>query len=109
MCVNLQAAKNYSQDHATDPQVWQWVEKASIIYTTLNFPASVIRIVAHASAASGSQFCINLTAPTWIKNPSFKSVLVEVMPLVDVLFGNEREALTWAETEGWDTTDIAFI
>jgi len=41
--------------------------------------------------------------------PPFKAVFVETMPYVDFLFGNETEALTWAETEGWETTDIKFI
>merc|ERR1712217_156552 len=38
-----------------------------------------------------------------------KACFVETMPHVDYLFGNETEALTWAETEGWETTDIKFI
>merc|ERR1719440_2315337 len=31
------------------------------------------------------------------------------MPYIDFLFGNETEAKTWAETEGWETDDVAFI
>merc|ERR1719199_2391779 len=31
------------------------------------------------------------------------------MPYVDVLFGNESEAVTFAETEGWETRDVAEI
>ena len=41
--------------------------------------------------------------------PPFKACFVDTMPYVDFLFGNETEALTWAETEGWDTTDVSFI
>merc|ERR1711976_915811 len=33
----------------------------------------------------------------------------EMIPYTDYLFCNETEAQTWAETEGWDTTDIPFI
>merc|ERR1712070_624446 len=51
----------------------------------------------------------NLSAPFLMQVPPFKAVLVDTMPLVDFLFGNETEARTWAESEGWETTDVAFI
>merc|ERR1712054_443571 len=38
-----------------------------------------------------------------------KAVFVEAIPYADFLFGNETEARTWAETEGWETTDVSFI
>merc|ERR1711988_1391239 len=38
-----------------------------------------------------------------------KAVFVDAIPYADFLFGNETEARTWAETEGWDTTDVSFI
>merc|ERR1719498_1846795 len=41
--------------------------------------------------------------------PPFKAFFVEILPQVDYLFGNETEAATWAEKEGWDTTDVKFI
>lgn len=41
--------------------------------------------------------------------PPFKAVLVDAIPFTDYLFGNETEALTWAETEGWETKDVSFI
>lgn len=31
------------------------------------------------------------------------------MPYVDILFGNETEAATFAESEGWETKDIKEI
>merc|ERR1740123_1526550 len=52
---------------------------------------------------------MNLSAPFLMQVPPFKAVFVETMPYVDFLFGNETEALTWAETEGWETTNIKFI
>merc|ERR1712183_378067 len=36
-------------------------------------------------------------------------VFVELIPNVDFLFGNETEAQTWADSEGWDTQDVSFI
>merc|ERR1712025_969139 len=41
--------------------------------------------------------------------PPFKAVLTETIPFTDFLFCNETEAQTWAEVEGWETTDIPFI
>merc|ERR1712188_134258 len=35
--------------------------------------------------------------------------ILESLPMVDFLFCNETEAATFAETEGWETTDVKFI
>ena len=36
-------------------------------------------------------------------------VLSDALPYVDYLFGNEIEAATFAETEGWATRDLTEI
>jgi len=41
--------------------------------------------------------------------PPFKACLLKTMPYIDILFGNETEALTFAETEGWSEKDIPSI
>lgn len=41
--------------------------------------------------------------------PPFKKTLMDALPYVDFLFGNETEARTFAETENWDTTDVGEI
>jgi adenosine kinase len=41
--------------------------------------------------------------------PPFKKVLLDALPYVDFLFGNETEAATFAETEGWETKDAGEI
>ncbi len=41
--------------------------------------------------------------------PPFKQTLLDAMPYVDFLFGNETEARTFAKTEGWETEDIPTI
>merc|ERR1739848_432327 len=61
------------------------------------------------AAKSGSVYCMNLSAPFLLQAASSKACFVKTMPLVDYLFGNETEARTWAETEGWDTEDVGFI
>lgn len=34
---------------------------------------------------------------------------MDALPYVDYLFGNENEAATFAESEGWETRDISQI
>ncbi len=45
----------------------------------------------------------------FLQVPPFKQVLLDTLPYVDILFGNETEAATFAETEGWETRDISEI
>merc|ERR1719262_964974 len=68
-----------------------------------------IRLAAEEMARTGGLYCMNLSAPFLMQVPPFKACFVETMPYVDFLFGNETEARTWAETEGWETTDVGFI
>merc|ERR1712093_954549 len=85
---------------------------AKIVYSAGFFatvsPASM-KIAAEKTIETGAVYCLNLSAPFLMQVPPFKAVLVETIPLTDYLFCNETEALTWAETESWDSTDISFI
>merc|ERR1711920_5167 len=88
------------------------VQGAKIVYSA-GFFATVspdaIRSVSAEKARDGGIYCMNLSAPFLMQVPPFKAVFTETMPYVDFLFGNETEARTWAETEGWETTDVEFI
>jgi len=112
LCTNLNAANNYKASHCEAPENWKVVEGAKIVYSA-GFFATVspqaIKLASQQKAKDGGIYCMNLSAPFLMQVPPFKAVFVETMPYVDFLFGNETEALTWAETEGWDTTDIEFI
>lgn len=68
-----------------------------------------IKLASRQQAESKNIYCMNLSAPFLMQVPPFKACFVDTMPYVDFLFGNETEALTWAETEGWYATDIEFI
>merc|ERR1712050_626522 len=85
---------------------------AKIVYSA-GFFATVapdaIKAVSEEKAADGGIYCMNLSAPFLMQVPPFKAVFVETIPYVDFLFGNETEARTWAQTEGWETEDIEFI
>jgi hypothetical protein len=41
--------------------------------------------------------------------PPFKKVLLDTMPYIDILFGNEHEAAAFAEAEALGTTDLSEI
>jgi adenosine kinase len=112
LCTNLNAANNYKEAHMQEKDNWAIVEGAKIIYSAGFFitvsPAS-IKLARESAMKKGALYCMNLSAPFIVQVPPFKGVLVESLPYVDILFGNESEALTWAETEGWESQDIAFI
>jgi len=112
LCTNLKAAEKYKVEHLKQPEVWKLVEEAKIIYSA-GFFATVspeaMRLAADAAAERGSLYCLNLAAPFLMQVPPFKAVLKDLLPKVDILFGNETEAQTWADTEGWETKDVSFI
>merc|ERR1712226_1304801 len=41
--------------------------------------------------------------------PPFRACLEKTLPNCDFLFGNETEALAYAEAVGWETTNVEFI
>lgn len=41
--------------------------------------------------------------------PPFKKTLLDAMPYIDFLFGNETEARAFADSEDWCTQDVAEI
>merc|ERR1712050_519649 len=112
LCTNLNAANNYKVEHCQEPGNWQVIQSAKIIYSA-GFFATVspdaIKAASAEKAKDGGIYCMNLSAPFLMQVPPFKAVFVETLPFVDILFGNETEARTWAETEGWETTDVEFI
>merc|ERR1719326_601832 len=112
LVANLSAANNFKESHVQKPENMAVVQGAKIIYSAGFFitvsPPSM-KIAYEACAKNGAIYCMNLSAPFLMQVPPFKAVFVEAIPYADYLFGNETEARTWAETEGWETTDVAFI
>merc|ERR1719174_988404 len=112
LVANLSAANNFKETHIQLPQNLAVVEQAKVIYSA-GFFATVsppsMKIAWEMAAKTGALYCINLSAPFLMQVPPFKAVFVEAIPHADYLFGNETEAATWAETEGWETKDCSFI
>jgi len=112
LVANLSAANNFKETHVQVPENLAVVEKAKVIYSA-GFFATVsppsMKIAWETAVKTGALYCVNLSAPFLMQVPPFKAVFVDAIPYADYLFGNETEARTWAETEGWDTTDVSFI
>ncbi|MXQ79003.1 hypothetical protein E5288_WYG000471 [Bos mutus] len=69
-------------------------------------PESVLKVAHHASE-NNRIFTLNLSAP--FISQFYKESLMKVMPFVDILFGNEMEAATFAREQGFETEDIKEI
>jgi len=112
LCTNLNAANNYKAAHLQEPANWKVLSDAKIIYSAgffITVSPESIKLASEEAARTGALYCMNLSAPFICAVPPFRKVLVDTMPLIDFLFGNETEAQTWAEEAGWETKDVAFI
>jgi len=93
LVANLGAANHFTIDHLDDPKNRHLIEQAKIFYTAGFFytvcPKAVMRICEYADK-NDRLFCTNLSAPFICEH--FGNRLMEAMPYVDFLFGNETEA-----------------
>eukprot|EP01089_Gocevia_fonbrunei_P012908 TRINITY_DN3171_c0_g1_i2.p1 TRINITY_DN3171_c0_g1~~TRINITY_DN3171_c0_g1_i2.p1 ORF type:complete len:543 (+),score=126.67 TRINITY_DN3171_c0_g1_i2:255-1883(+) len=100
LVANLSAANHYKISHIE--QNWNLVEEAKVFYITGFFitvsPDTMLAIGKHA-AENNKIFMLNLSAPFIIQ--FFGDKLEEILEYVDVLFGNESEALAFGEKKGW--------
>jgi adenosine kinase len=112
LCANLSAANNYKVEDLEKPEKWAIVEQAKFYYSAGFFitvsPDSIMKVAKHA-CENDKVYMMNLAAPFIMQVPPFKAALLAAMPYVDFLFGNETEAQTFAESEGWETKDIKEI
>merc|ERR1712054_92772 len=112
LCTNLNAANNFKVEHLKKPENWAICEAAKVIYSAgffITVCPDAMRAACAEAAKTGALYCMNLSAPFLMQVPPFKACFVNTIPMVDFLFGNETEAMTWAETEGWETKDVGFI
>jgi len=110
LCTDLKAANNYKVDHLKENM--SVLEAATVVYSAGFFvtvsPESMELASSHCNQANKT-YCLNLSAPFIMQVPPFKAVLMKTLPNVDVLFGNETEAATFADTEGWEEKDVPSI
>jgi adenosine kinase len=90
LVAHLGAANTFTSDHLDIDHHWSFIQKAKVLYVTGFFftvcPEAIQRI-AKFSHENQRTFCINLSAP--FLSEFFKDRLVEAMPYVDIVFGND--------------------
>lgn len=111
LCAYLGAANCFKKDHLM--KYWKNVEEAKLFYVSgfhlTVSPDSVEGLAVHSSEVPDKTFCLNLAAP--FISEVFGDRVLKVLPLVDILFGNETEAAALAKLlklpEGLNTEQIA--
>ena len=110
MVTHLAAANEYKLEHLEQPHIWSLVEDTAIYYVGgyhLTVCPPAIQKLGKEAAAKNKIFMIGLSAP--FIPQFFKDPLADALPYTDYIFGNETEALSWAETNGHSTKSIPEI
>ncbi|XP_016144396.1 adenosine kinase-like [Sinocyclocheilus grahami] len=107
LVANLAAANCYNKEkHLDVDRNWSLVEKARVYYIAGFFltvsPESIFKVAKHTSD-NNKIFGLNLSAP--FISQFFKEPLMKVMPYVDIIFGNETEAATFAKEQGFEVSE----
>ncbi|KAI9826922.1 MAG: adenosine kinase [Thelocarpon impressellum] len=97
MCTDLAAANHYKIEHLRSPEIWALVEQASLYFVGgYHLTVCVPAVLALAEEAAA-------------KNKFFKEPLDQTAPYWDYVIGNETEAISYADSHGLETKDIAAI
>lgn len=112
LCAFLGASQKFTEQHLVDN--WeQLVAKTDIIYITgfliAVSPRSFHLLGEHIAKCNDEKrrFCLNLSAP--YVSAVFGDQIEQVMKYVDILFGNDDEAVAYATHKKWDTTKLEDI
>lgn len=110
LVANLSAANNYKVSHLEQPENWAVVEKAKLFYSAGFFLTvsieSILKVAKHAHE-NNKTYCMNLSAP--FLPQFFKENMDSVSPYWDVIFGNETEAVAFADSHDFGTKDVKEI
>jgi len=110
LCANLAAANHFTIDHLNKTENVQLIQNASFFYISgffLTVSPPSIQKIANFANENGRTFLMNLSAP--FLSQFFKEPLMEALPYVDILFGNETEAEAFAKSQGWEDDCIKTI
>ncbi|KAJ3224224.1 hypothetical protein HK099_000085 [Clydaea vesicula] len=110
LVTDLLAANEYKIEHLKSPEIWACVEKAKYFYVGGYFltvsPDSALHLAKHA-AQTNKHFMMNLSAP--FIPQFFKKQVDDLEEYWDVLFGNEAEAISYADSHDLKTHNITEI
>jgi len=110
LCAYLGAANHFQKDHLDKPANLALMAKAKFYYISGFFltvsPESILQVAKHA-CSENKPFMMNLSAP--FISEFFLDRLTSALPFVDILFGNETEAATFAKVQNFGTTEVIEI
>jgi len=111
LVAHLSAANLFTVEHLDNKENWSYVEKAKIHYISGYFFTvsleTIIRVSKYCND-NGKTLAINLSAP--FLSQFFKDRLLEALPYVDIVFGNDDEAKAFAKHAlNLETTDVKEI
>lgn len=110
LVANLASANLFTIDHVNQEKNWKCVQNAHVYYIAGFFltvsPPSIMKVAKHA-CEKNKIFTMNLSAPFLCQ--FFKEPMLAAMPYIDILFGNESEAATFAKENNLGTEDIKEI
>jgi adenosine kinase len=110
LCAHLAAAENFTADHLDVPENRELMTKAKFYYIAGFFlttcPKALMTVAKHC-AETNKVFSMNLSAA--FLTTVFKGPMMDAMPYVDILFGNEDEATAFANEHKFETSSIPEI
>ncbi|KDR23079.1 hypothetical protein L798_10943, partial [Zootermopsis nevadensis] len=110
LCANLAAANCFTIDHIHKPENKVYIDSAKFFYVSGFFltvsPPSIMEVANHA-LKHDCPFMMNLSAP--FLSQFFKEPMMQAMPYVDILFGNETVITAFANEQGFGTDDLMEI
>ncbi|XP_078034188.1 adenosine kinase 2 isoform X2 [Augochlora pura] len=106
LCANLAAANYFSPSHIEEIENKKLIDAAEYIYLSgffLTVTPETIQAVARHAYENNKMFMMNLGAPFLCD--LYRKPMLAALPYVDVLFGNETEAETFAKVNNFQTVD----
>lgn len=110
LVAQLGAASRYHRDHLLEAALQKRIDSARLIYITGFFLTTSPETIQHMATLAhehGKALAMNLSAP--FLSRAFKEPMLDALPYVDMLFGNESEALAFAGANHLGTEDTAEI
>ncbi|CAF1217237.1 unnamed protein product [Rotaria sordida] len=106
MITDLGAANRFTIDYLNKSENWLYVERAKLFYIPGYFvrtcPEAVFKLARHA-ANTKKIFALNLSAEYICQK--FGDILMQLLPFIDFLFGNEQEVKCFAQYQMKNNTN----